>query len=257
MAEKELQIDIPNSGGLKIRTILRGSLDKPVVILVHGRPGSGNDLLEYLGARYLSDKGFTTLRVFLYDFGKNARNLVDCTVQTHADDFDVIVAYLRENNVPKIFATGHSYGGPTILKSKSQLDAAVLWDPAHGLSFIRLAKKAEDDGTFPETVVEVRGQSINVGTGGYGYIEPKAMLDDEASWGDNSEWASKDYPLKIISAGKGILKEGAVKYLEAANSPKEHVTIDEAGHLFEESDKVTEQLFSETLSWLERFSHAR
>lgn len=240
--EEVIFIDLPGSGGLKIKTILRGNWSQPMVILVHGRPGTGNDCLQYLAAHYLYEQGLSSLRLFLYDFDVHTRNLLDCTLQTHADDFDTVVRYARQNGAKQLFGVGHSYGGPTILKAKEKLDGIVLWDPSHGLSFQEYPVEE-----YPEKLVG----DINIGLSGYGYIEPKAMLDDEKTWGDNSDWALKhDCPLEVIAADKGILKNYGKKYVAAAREPKKYVEIAGASHLFDDSDEVMIKLFEETTAWL-------
>lgn len=247
--EETVFVDLPNSGGLKIKAILRGSWSQPMVVLVHGRPGTGNDCLQYLAARYLYEQGLSSLRLFLYDFDVHARNLLDCTVQTHADDFDTVIRYARHKGVKQVFGVGHSYGGPTILRAKEKLDGIVLWDPSHGLSF----QEYHSD-EYPEKLVG----NINIGMAGYGYIEPKAMLDDEKTWGDNSDWAlNHNCPFKVISAGNGILKSYGKKYVAAAHEPKQYTKISGAGHLFDDSDEVMIKLFDETTSWLKGIVHGK
>lgn len=243
--EKTLYIDLPGTNSLRIKAILRGKLDKPVVVMMHGRPGNGNELLQYLGARYLYENGFSSLRLFMYDFEPNTRNLLDCTLQTHADDLDEVIKYLRVLKVPKVFTVGHSYGGMAILRSKAKTDGAVLWDPTHGSYWAenRQEKVAKE---YPETMVG----DINIGLAGYGYVEPKAMLDDEKTWGDTSNLAShKGYPIKLIAAGKGSMSDLGQKYIDAADQPKQFVAIPEAHHQFEDSDEVVLKLFDETYKW--------
>ncbi len=249
LPEQTLYIDLPDTEGLKIKGIIRGNLDKPTVVLVHGRPGSGNDLLQYLGARYLSEHGLSSLRMFLYDYDINTRNLLDCTLQTHVNDFDVVIKYLRSKNVPKVFAVGHSYGGLTVLRSNTNLDGIVLWDPSHG-SYYSQPEDPEYQTQFPTRTVDY----ISIGLAGSGYIIPRTMDDEDHHLGNTSKWvANKDYPIKIIGAQKGILTRYNKQYFDAARMPKEYVEIDRAGHLFDESDKITLKLFEETADWFERF----
>ena len=131
--EKTVFFDLPHAKGLRIKGILRGEFAGPLAVMMHGRPGSGNELLQYLGARYLHGRGISTLRLFMYGSEPRTRNVADCTLQTHVDDFEAVIRKLREQNAAQIFAIGHSYGGLTILKSTAKLDGAVLWDPSHGL----------------------------------------------------------------------------------------------------------------------------
>lgn len=245
--EETLLIDLPDTKQLKLKAILRGSLAQPVVVLVHGLPGNGNDLLPYLGARYLHEQGFASLRLFLYSWDDNARDLADCTLETHVRDFDVAVKYLKDKNVSTIFAVGHSYGGLTILKSSSKLDGAVLWDPSQGEVFTAL----ETIEYFENGRIELTDR-FKLFLNGPGYIEPLAITKEQDEMGDNSsDAARKGYPLKIISAGKGQMVDLHKKYITNADEPKRQVVIKRAGHTFDDSDMVMKELFSETAKWFE------
>jgi dienelactone hydrolase len=245
--EEALYFDLPNSEGLRIKGILRGKLTQPVAVIMHGKPGHGNELLPYLGARYLHEQGVASLRLFMYDFEPKTRNLLDCTLQTHADDFDAVVAALRKQDVPKIFGIGHSYGGITILLAKAKLDAAVLWDPTHGSVYARHPEQQED---FPTKTID----GIVVGLAGYGYIDSVRGDAYSKQMGDTTEWAAhKGYPLKVISASEGIMTDLGARYIDAADEPKELVVIKGASHQFEDSDRVVAELFDETTGWLQKF----
>lgn len=242
--EETLFIDLPGSGGLKIKGILRGSFDQPLAVIIHGRPGSGNELLQYLGARYLYELGFASLRLSMYDFSVNTRNLVDCTLDTHAQDFSTVIDYVHSRGTKQVFGIGHSYGGATILKSDAELDGAVLWDPTH---FSYWQEHPEPDPNFPEEIV---GDLVITMTG-YGFITPLAAREYDHNLGDSSTWArGKGYPLEIISAGQGGMAHLGKRYIDFADEPKKHVIINDAHHQFEDSDKVMSQLFEETTNWL-------
>lgn len=243
--EETIFFDLPNSGGLRIKGILRGSLTGPLAVTMHGRPGNGNELLQYLCARYLHERGISTLRLFMYDFDPKTRNLMDCSLQTHVDDFETVVNDLRKQKVTQIFAVGHSYGGLTILKSKARLNAAVLWDPAHG-SWWTENRGALNADEYPEVTVK----KYVIGTAGQGWVYPAAAQEYDKGLGDTSSWAVKDYPLKIVSAGEGALTDLGVRYINEAQDPKSHVVIANAHHNFEDSDEVILELFEETYDWL-------
>lgn len=248
--EQTLFIDLPDTNGLKIKGILRGELTQPLVVMMHGRPSDGNHRLQYLGARYLYEHGFSSLRLFMYDFEPNTRNLLNCTLQTHADDFDAVIRYVRNQAVPKVFGVGHSYGGITVLKAKEKLDGAVLWEPTHGLIWHDEAYQKEEAQTAPEKIID----DFNIGLAGPGYVEPHRMVKEDNELKDNSKWAArKSYPLKFIAAPGGVLKDYIKLYAEVADEPKAYVEISGAGHSFDESDDIMLQLFVETVSWLERY----
>lgn len=249
--QNEQAILVPLRDGKNLHAILRGELDEdtPVVIMMHGRPGSANELLQYLGARCIKEHGFTTLRLSMYHFGEGYRSILDCTLETHIDDFEYVVRFLRNKGVKQVFALGHSYGGITILGSKVHLDGAILWDPSHGLAWYNNNPDfiSED---YPEKTYE----NIVIGTGGHGYIHSKEQENYDKSLGDNSGWAKdKGYPMKFILAGAGPLASLARKYYDVASEPKSVVEITDAHHQFEDSDKVVEQLFTETVDGLKSF----
>jgi hypothetical protein len=58
-------------------------------------------LLSYLAARDLSEKGISSLRLFMYNFSPNTRNLLDCTLETHVEDFDAVIAELPNRGVKR------------------------------------------------------------------------------------------------------------------------------------------------------------
>lgn len=246
----ETHLDIPLSGGKKIAGILRGKVGagQPVLIMMHGLPGSNNELLQYLGARHVSEQNITTLRISMYDFGEQYRSILECTLETHIADFEDVVRYLQEQGATQIFASGHSYGGITILGSGVALAGAVLWDPSHGLAW---QDPIFDSPNFP---TKEYGDII-VGTGGYGYISSKRHHEYKKALGDTTDWArGKNYPMKFIIAGGGPLSKYNKKYFEVADNPKELVVLDDAHHQFEDSDEVTEKLFTETVEFIKKYS---
>jgi|GEM_PF-520413 len=249
---QETSLNIPLRDGKQLHAILRGEIEvnTPIVIMMHGRPGSANELLQYLGAHYIGEHNISTLRLSMYDFGTNYRSILDCTLDTHIQDFEDVVLYLRGMGVKKVFALGHSYGGITILGSKAKLDAAVLWDPSHGLAWHN--DNPDFIGSdFPEKTFE----NIVIGTAGNGYILSKEQSDRDSAIGDNTDWAeNKGYPIKFILAKAGPLAKLAKKYYEVASEPKSMIEIENAHHQFEDSDEVTEKLFAETVEWLKTYN---
>lgn len=244
----ETDIDIPLADDKKLHAILRGDFadGRPVAIMMHGCPGHANELLQYLGARYLHERGITTLRLSMYDFGEKYRDLLDCTLDTHVADFEEVVSYVRQQGAHTIFAVGHSYGGLTILASKAKLDGAVLWDPSHGLAWHNDNPEFQN-ADFPKVTYD----DIIVCTGGYGFIASKRQQDNDALLGDTTSMAqNQQYPMKFILAGAGPLAKYARRYYEVASEPKALVEIADAYHQFEDSDEVTEQVFIETAEWI-------
>ena len=194
--------------------------------------------LFYNGARFFDKHGISTLRFNLYDWQDDARKLIDCTLETHAQDLDTVVAYLRKKNVKRITAVGHSYGGPTILLSRRKdFEGVVLWDPAYD-SYETLFKNNKH-------IKEINLYRIE---GGYEVLVGKAMHEEskEVDW-DNLIQHIR-VPVKIICAGKGALIAGGKKYYKQANNPKEFSIIDGANHNFFEEGTL-EKLLDGTLAW--------
>ncbi|HUS26678.1 MAG TPA: alpha/beta hydrolase [Nevskiaceae bacterium] len=249
LPEKTIHIPIPNTS-LHINAVLRGDWSQPVVILVHGLRGSNMGVLPFMGAKFLSQQGFATLRVNLYDFDTDTRNLVDCTLQTHADDFDTIVRYIRRKKAPTVLAAGHSYGGLTILRSTAQLDGAVLWDPTH-LQCIALSDAQE----HPQSQI-IKSANAAISFNGYGRLDSLPMRKERQQYQnlEDAKLTNKEYPLLFIAAGKGILLPYIKQYFAAAQEPKKLVVVKNASHSLCDTDDILFETFDQAARWLKKYS---
>lgn len=239
--EKEFKIPIAGTNK-NIYAKQYGSLEQPVVVFVHGLTGHMDEQIFYNGARYFHERGISSLRFNLYDWSQDARKLTECTLTIHSHDLNVVTDYLRKQGAKRIFVVGHSYGGPTILLADSKkFNAVVLWDPSHGDVF-----DEEDEVKY---VKELDGYYVIWGAG---FIIGSKMrnLEKELKW--DTLTAQITTPLKVISAGKGVLVKQGKKYVELAQGPKEHAVIAQAEHNFNE-EGVAEQLFDETISWFKKY----
>lgn len=234
MAAKEELIRVPVDKGKAVKGFLRGPLTKPLVIFVHGLTGDPNEHQFYNGARYLDKHGLSSFRYNLYE----SRPLRQATLKTHASDFDRVVAYFRKRARRKIFAVGHSYGGPTILLSKRKdLDGAVLWDPSYKAG----------KGLNPILRYDRRLKAYRLKW----YVEfllGKRMVDVDLKtpWEDLGKDVT--FPLKVILAGRGVLRKSE-RYAKNAQGKSDVETIEGAGHGFEE-DGAAEKLYASTAKWL-------
>lgn len=243
--EKEIVIPIENSN-LHINGILRGAWNQPLVILIHGLAGDNRGLLPFLLARSLHEHGFATLRVNMYDLTKDTRDIVDCTMETHAEDLSRIVAYVRKQHSPQVFAVGHSYGGLTILSSDAELDGAVLLDPSHFRCSMEL------DESLDSRRKEIT-QKVVAYENGAGYIDPLPMVRERKLKATLAEeaLAQKAYPLLFIAAENGILLPYIEKYHRVANQPKKLYVAKGASHALTDSDEIMLNVFQQTLTWLQ------
>ncbi len=235
--ETEFKIPIP---GTKFNIYAKqyGSLDRPVVIFVHGLTGHMDEHPFYNGARYFHEYNISSLRFNLYDWQKDARKLTDCTLKTHASDLNAVIDHLKQQGAKILFAVGHSYGGPTILLAEqAKLRAVVLWDPSYGDIFDNA-----------EYIKELNAYRIRWGTD---ILIGADMYEERKQLGWDNLTINLETPLKIISAGKGELLKGSKIYIEKAKGPTAHTIIKNAGHNFNE-EGTAEELFKETLEWLQK-----
>src|SRR3989344_2778042 len=224
--EKELKI--PTSNKKYIYCTLRGSLNKPLIIFVHGFTGDKNERLFYNGARYVEKSGFSSARFNLYNWQKDARKLHECTLETHAYDLDRVVDHFRKKKVDRIFVVGHSYGGKTILSSKDKdFEKVVLWDPSHNISPVFGHLKQ---------VKNLKGY-IEFGETAFGVFVGENMVKEESKFPWKTKIQELNVPVKIIAAGNNTLLRGAKLYYKFAKRPKSLVVIKGASHTFEEEGK--------------------
>jgi alpha-beta hydrolase superfamily lysophospholipase len=243
--EKDLRINLDKKHVVYGR--LRGSLKRPLFMTVHGLPGDFREGLHEQAARWFAKRGFAAFRFNLYDWQKHARQLTDCTLQTHANDLDAVIRYFRRRGVKKIFVAGHSYGGPAILLSREQdFNAAALWDPSFKIFFTKKCY-GYPAGTY------VKALNGYVMKWGVDVIIGKAMAEEA----NRLPWTelTKNFhaPLKIISAEKGVLVPGAKQYFKTANAPKSLTVLKGATHYFDDKDGMRENVFKISKQWFDAF----
>lgn len=247
--EKDLQIKV--SKKILIYGRFCGSLKKPLFIVVHGIPGHFEESLPQGSARWFAKQGFATFRFNLYDWQKGGRQLMDCTLETHAADLDAVVRYFRDRGVNKIFVAGHSYGGPTVLLSHDQdFDAAVLWDPSYQMSFIHPLVHKRYGYPGGRYVQELRGYLMQWGMNPV-IGEKMAQEAETLAWEDLTRNFHR--PLKIIAAEKGVLVPGARHYFKTANDPKSFTVMKGATHYFDDQPGMHEKLFTLSKQWSKKF----
>lgn len=244
----EKNIEIPTSDKKVIYGTFTASISrsKKVIIFVHGLTGHRNEHQFFNAAPYFSKKGFNVFRFDLYGEGKNARNFCDTSLSIHGSDTHRVYDYFKKKGFTKIFLVGHSYGGPSILLSKSPASAVVWWDPTFDVSKIYRRKEVWKDPSSGMRFIDW-GIPMRVSDS---YIRDAKKLTPARALRWVGEW---HVPLKIISAGRGVLMGGAKKYLSRVSAAKEHVIIPGAGHNFNE-EGTEQKLFRETLSWIRKFS---
>lgn len=239
----EKEIKIPLKGKKCIYGILRGSLNKPLIIFVHGFTGYKNEHQFFNAARFFEKNGFSTFRFDLYSWKEDARKLEECTLSLHGQDLDIVVEYFRNKVVKKIFVVGHSFGGVSVLLSKKKdFDAVVLWDSS-GDKDIKLKAK------YVKEIDKYYYQDDSA----YGFTISREMYEENNNKLKPSELIKEMHiPIKVIIAGAGIMVDEGKKLFENAREPKAIAVIPNATHCFDE-DGAEESLFQETYNWFKDF----
>lgn len=242
--EKKIKIKLSKKFSLYGK--FNGSFNQPLFIIVHGFSGNMDEEFYYSATRWFGNYGFSTFRFNLYGYQKDARQLMDCTLETHSTDFDVIIRYFRKRGVKKIFVIGHSFGGLVIFCSRDQdFDGAVLWDPSYKISFT----KTTHDFQGGKYIKEINGYLMKWGIN---VIIGKAMAKEI----DSLQWdliiKKFKVPFRIILAGKGALK-GAKKYLNNAKVEKDLMIIKGATHYFNDQKGMQEKVFKASEEWFRKF----
>lgn len=219
---------------------------KKLVIFVHGLTGHPNQHTFYNAAKFFPKKGFSTFRFDLYSGEKRGRLLTHTSIKQHAEDLNLVIEYFRKK-YKKLFLVGHSLGGVTILQADyNKSDGIVLWDSS--------VKKKYHLVGIDDTIRYNKALGKYILKWREEYLISKAMNREMTRLPEPKDLvAAVKVPIKIIVAGKGILVRGGREYYKHASEPKDFALIKNAGHSFNE-EGAEEQLFSETLAWVKKFT---
>ncbi len=242
--EKDIKVKL--SKRISLYGKFKGSFKKPLFIIVHGLPGTMDEEFYYSAVLWFQKRGFSTFRFNLYGCQKNARQLMDSTLKTHAADLDAVVDYFRKKGIKKIFIAGHSFGGLTILSSHNQnFDAAAFWDPFYKISFT----KKEYGLPGGKYIKAINGYLMRWGIN---IVIGKKMAEEV----DSLKWnfIAKDFevPFRVIIAGQGLLKT-ARNYLNGAGVKSDLVIIKGATHYFNDQKGIQEKVFKASERWFKKF----
>lgn len=242
MQEHKFTLSTPD--GKTIYGVRSGDETKPALVVVHGLTGHMYEHQFKHAAREWGDD-FCVYRFNLYAGETGARSLIDCTLQTHADDFSCVIADVAQRH-DKIFAVGHSYGGPTVMLANCpQLTAVSLWDPSYDLASI---EEAFFDFYKPYAGV----YTVNWGTT---YLIGKAMRDHGVTLtAEKCAALSRQakFPIQVILAGLGYYVGRGANYDTDCPYGHRRDVVEGTTHCFYESDSDI-QVAQLTAEWFNQW----
>ncbi|MDO9231431.1 MAG: hypothetical protein Q7U36_03085 [bacterium] len=214
-------------------------------MFVHGLTGSMDESIFYNGARFFEKKGFSSFRFNLYDDHADARKLHECDLKMHASDINQVVDYFRRKKTKEICLVGHSYGGPSVLFSRTEMySGIVLWDPTMDPDIVYRK-------TIPDKIANgfIRQWSFK-------FILGNKMVAESRKFANFEDSAKNTFtPTKIILAQNGNAQsKNKAGFFKALGGSKEMVVFEKTGHTFSE-EGAEERLFVETLKWFKKFKY--
>lgn len=235
---------LPTPDGKKIYGILNKST-KPngkVVVLSHGMTGHPQEYIHVIARNVLTASGYDVLRFGYYNEQDDARKLVECTIETHADDLNSVCNQLQPH-YSKIFVAGHSYGGLSALYANPDVAALAFWDSSYRVydSFWKkLAKKMENTPYY------------TIGWGSDRVISSKMIeFDRNASYEDLAALAAKiKTPSLVVTAEEEKNDPARSPLFGALTCSKKSIEIKGANHIFTNGHTVYDLLDS-TAEWFD------
>lgn len=230
------------------RTDYAGQSPSPkCFVIVHGYCGSMFEHMHVLATSYFVQKGYDVVRFNLQNADHKLRN---CTLQTHAHYLNTVLEK-KCAEYDKVFLSGHSYGGPTIMIAQPKQAAAIcLWDPSFNLPELwNVMAPVEHDKFF---VLNFGGNEVLAG---------KAMAEEGRTRYKTEECLalseSLNIPVKVINASQDeefeVFKIDGKSWHSAGHLDNCRIVIEGANHDFTNGNTV-QILIDETYDWFERYA---
>ncbi|MBI1308894.1 MAG: hypothetical protein GC129_03405 [Proteobacteria bacterium] len=211
------------------------------IFIVHGRTSTMGDYIFKRAADAFPEEGYDVFRFNLYDGEEGARSMVDCTLQTHADDLNTVLKAFAKS-YQKTFLTGHSYGGPTVmLANPPGITAASLWDPSfdYAAAMHAFPKNSQKIGKY---YADTWGVTVLVGEEMHRQDEKM----DEA-WCIN---LSKNFnaPVQVVFAGEGYYVKRPLSFHSFGHPQNRSDVVKGASHCFD-NGQTCDELLRLTQQW--------
>lgn len=220
---------------------------RPAIVIVHGLTGSMDEHLHQQATPYFAALGYDVLR---FNLQSQDFPLRQCTLDTHARDLQAVLAGPAAG-YERLFVIGHSYGGPTVMRTQpQQANAVCLWDPSFNLPAI-----------WQQMAVEDRGDIALLNFAGVEVVVGQAMVAEGTGPTYNAENClalsqQLDVPIQVLSAAEGdefeVYQQDPRSWHSVGHPENCRQLIPDSDHCFT-SPAALQRLLSETHRWFERF----
>ncbi|MBL8638920.1 MAG: alpha/beta hydrolase [Alphaproteobacteria bacterium] len=247
---KDILFEIPTADqqlsirGIKNFAVSEDKPSKRAVFHVHGIISRTNEYLDKSLLKSFLKQGYDVFRFQLHANFPNCRKLMDCGLSDHASDLNAVLEHFAKD-YEEVYLTGHSLGGAVIMLAQPRnIKAISLWDPCFDLkSFFQSQIAQEIDPGHYLIIWNIQ------------FLIGKKMVDEACLYGpsDSLELSKKlaQTPIQVIHPRQGTFVTDT-SWHSAGHDKNCRVMIEDAGHCFDENDKVDE-LLSHTLTFFEQF----
>lgn len=245
MTETVWTLDTPD--GFKIYGLLNTDPKKKntkAILHVHGLTGSQTDYCAVMLAHNMPKHGYDVIRINLYHWNEGARSLIGCTLKEHSMDIDLAIKYFKKK-YKQLFATGHSYGGPSLMLSKiNEFSAVSLWDPSYAPAEIWNKKDYLKVGKY---YIYPHDSNFTIG---------EAFMDEALAFDRTRarKLAAKcTAPLQVIYCDKdSVWVHKGESFHTFAKGPTDEKTTTKSQHAFYEEGAMR-WLLTQTRKWFNQF----
>lgn len=215
-------------------------------VIVHGYCGTMNEHLHEEATRFFVEHGYDVVRFNLQSQQHKLRN---CTLQTHAHYLlSVLEKHCRKYD--KLYLSGHSYGGPTIMIAQPKnITAVCLWDPSFNLPELWNVMEYQEHDDF--CILNFGGNEVIAGPEMAKEGKTRYKTDECLELSTNIAC-----PLKVISASEGeefdVYKIDGKSWHSSGHDQNCRVVIPDSDHNFTKGYCLA-SMIQETYDWFEKF----
>ena len=215
--------------------------DSPLIIFVHGLFDHMDNVLAHEFSKYTQKMGCNFLRFNLYDWGPKARSISETSMEQHTLDLLDVIDFCMSKGASNIHLSGHSLGAYTVLRVRAKnVKSAILFDPSHP----KVTK-------FSSVELVDSGDRYTLDFG-VEYSVKKPYVNSIIGQKAEVLTSEIDFPVLILSAGKGVLTNGGEDYvnlLAKGGVAAKQKVISGADHSFTHNSS-RDEAFGEVGKWL-------